>query len=167
MSPWQCHCVAWLWLYSKLCQWVLLMVGSNRNYPLHWINVKFDCCATGGRLSVRRRNVAQVRWLGLLGQDGGLLCQLLIDPYLLINWTSRMFCQLADICATFMHSISESIGTDEWSLFFTKRFFFVPVAAFLVEHSIQTMFWLDDQWSPKSTDLYFWYYLSTNTVLKC
>ena len=45
---------------------------------------KFDC-APGGRLIVRRLNVAQVCWLGLLGQDGGLLCQLLIDPYLLIN----------------------------------------------------------------------------------
>ena len=66
--------------------------------PLHWLNDlktvvqqevvaldKFDCCATGGRLSVRRRNVAQVCWLGLLGKDGGLLCQLLIDPYLLMT----------------------------------------------------------------------------------
>ena len=151
--------MSWLWLYNKLCQWDPLMVGmvTNSINPLDkWWNWLIGV-ATGGRLIVRCGKAAQVRWLGLLDQDGGLLCLvsrccepenyqdggllslmsrtstaswytcLLFDP-----WVRVLCCPLV-----YMNEARKHVSHQNVTKLFILIFVFCP-AAFLLYHSLQT-----------------------------
>ena len=50
--------------------------SGDGNQWLLWMNDRFDCFTTGGRFIIWCSKPARLYWLGLLDQDGGLLCKL-------------------------------------------------------------------------------------------
>ena len=65
-----------------------LRPGNHSNVEILWRwNGKIDCFVkTGGNLIIRSGNPAQLHWLGLLDQDGSLLCQMTLKIGSMMNW---------------------------------------------------------------------------------
>ena len=57
---------------------LIFVMVTTRNQ----IKGEFDCCATGCGFNLSSGNFAQLCWLGLLDQDGGLLSYSLISVHI-------------------------------------------------------------------------------------